>query len=123
MSAEPAASVAAASIAAGVSAITVAMLGVEPQTVLYAALGSALGIVGTQPMTRARNVWVFVATVLIGALAATAAARHWFGGDVLLRNLIAVIAAPLYPVVRDRIANRAPSLLDKALDKIDGGPK
>jgi MFS family permease len=107
----------AGSVAAGVSAVTVAALGIEPQQILWSAVGASIGIVGTKPATRVRAVVVFIATVLAGALLATAAAHYWQLGT-LARNLIALALGPVFPVAQERLAERVPSVVDWALDLV-----
>jgi hypothetical protein len=106
-------------IAAGISAITVAALGVEPQPIAWVAFGASLGIVSTQPAGRARTVVVFVATVAAGALIATVAAKH-YGLDNGWRNLAALGLGAFFPVIKERLAMVAPKLIDGALKRIVG---
>lgn len=107
---------AAASVAAGVSAITVAALGVEPQPMAWVAFGAALGIVTTQPEGRTRTVVVFVATVASGALLATVAARY-YGMDDSWRNVLALGLGAFFPVIKERMAVHVPRVLDKILSR------
>ena len=106
-------------IAAGVSAITVAALGVEPQPIAWVAFGASLGIVSTQPAGRARTVVVFVATVAAGALIATVAAKH-YGWDNGWRNLAALGLGAFFPVIKDRLGRVAPKVIDGTLKRIVG---
>lgn len=108
---------AAASVAAGVSAITVAALGVEPQPMAWVAFGAAMGIVTTKPAGRTRTVVVFVATVASGALLATVAARY-YGLDGHWRNLLAWGLGAFFPVIKERLGLYVPRALDKLLARI-----
>lgn len=106
-------------IAAGVSAITVAALGIEPQPIAWVAFGAGLGIVSTQPTGRARTLVVFVATVAAGALISTVVAKH-YGWDNGWRNMMALGLGAFFPMIKMRLAVIAPKVIDGTLKRILG---
>lgn len=106
-------------IAAGVSAITVAALGIEPQPIAWVAFGASLGIVSTEPAGRARTIVVFVATVAAGALIATVVSKH-YGWDSGWRNLAALGLGAFFPVIKDRLGRVAPRVIDGAIKRVVG---
>lgn len=112
---------AAASAAAGLATVTVAMIGVEPRDILWVAVGASIGITSTEPMSRGRAVAVFIATTLAGALLSRILAHHWFGGDPMWRNGIALIMGMTFPIVKTWLMAAVPSVLDTLL-RLRGGP-
>jgi len=75
----------------------------------------------TEASSRWRALATFVAMTFGGALIATLLARHFFGGDILWRNLIGLVISPAYPAVRDTVIQRVPSLVNALLRVIRPG--
>lgn len=103
----------ASAVAAGAAGIVVFATGMEVQTIAYAALGASFGIVSTQPLTWWRTVVTFVALVMASALMASFLARHVAGDDPHMRNLLAMLLSPVYPVLRSYIESSIPSVMDE----------
>lgn len=111
---EPPIEAVASGVAAGVTAITVAAFGIEPQPIAWVALGASLGIVTTEPTGRGRAIAVFVGTVFAGALAATLAAEHYALSNAW-RNMIALGLGAFFPLIKERLAMHVPKMLDRVL--------
>lgn len=88
---------AAASGAAG--AVFVAIVGVEPQAIVWGLVGAIFGL-GLAPATgRMRAALLFVAVSLASALLGTFAAAHWHAGSAVARNAWAVgLGAVFHPL-------------------------
>lgn len=61
---------------AGVAAVVVSLVGVEPQVLLFAAVGCALNMPATKKAGRARAVLMFLCTVFASSLLGTIAANE-----------------------------------------------
>jgi hypothetical protein len=84
----------------GIAAVVVAALGVEPQALVWAMVGSTLGLSLAKPAGRVRAVFVFIAASLTCALLGTLAANHWFTGSPTIRNVAAVaLGAAFHPLL------------------------
>jgi hypothetical protein len=63
---------------AGVGAVIVGLIGIEPQVLFFACVGAGLGIPFASPMGRFRSASVFVLVVLASALLGSWAAAEYF---------------------------------------------
>lgn len=91
---------AASTVLTGASGLLIAALGVEPQAIAWALLGSILGLTLAKPAGRLYAVALFISATLVCALLATVLADHWFEGRVGARNVLAVaLAAGFHPML------------------------
>lgn len=108
---------AASAAAAGVASVTVSMLGVQPQLLVYAACGAFVGLMWAPPVGRWRAIGTFVAVVLLSAVSghaaaewlnmtATGAPRALAGVVGLLFHPLAGAAVKLLPSVMEMFAAR-----------------
>lgn len=87
------------------TAATLSILGVEPQSLVYAAMGAGIGTTWAPEMPRIRAAVVFTCVICLSALAGTVAAVLWTSGSGLFRNLFAgVIAVVFHPLISSGIA-------------------
>ena len=109
---------AAAAVLTGISALTMAALGVEPQTLVYGTIGAGVGTTFAPEMGKVKAIFMFFAVVCLCALAGTVAAQTWFSDGKLARNLIAAFVAmvfhPLISILVSRLQDVVDSLLRKA---------
>lgn len=116
-----------ATIGAGAGALMLAMIGVEPQAVVWALVGAVFGSPLAPAAGRYRTVAVFVATVLACALFGTWASEYWHGGGVRARNGwamgLAVVFHPLITVVVQSVPAVAKALVDALIQARIGGPR
>ena len=110
-------SVAASATAAGTMALTMAMIGVEPQALFWAFVGAGIGLSWSAATGRARAAAVFVFVVLGAALAGTWAAQLHFAGGAIARNglacAFAVVAHPALAAFIKQLDPLAQGLADK----------
>lgn len=111
----------------GASALLVASLGVEPQAIIWAIVGSILGVTLAPKTGRGYAVAMFLAATLTCALLATYLSSEYFAGGVLQRNVVAVLLAatfhPALKVLIERVGTVIGSLLDRLVAAIGGQPK
>lgn len=86
---------------AGASAMIFAALGVEPQAIVWAIVGSILGVTFAPPTGRLYAVALFVAATMSCALLATGVSNAYFAGAPIPRNISAVmLAAVFHPALK-----------------------
>lgn len=110
---------------AGASGFLVATLGLEPQAILWALVGSVLGVTLAPPTSRLYAVFLFVAATLTCALGATALSAAYFGSP-MARNLCAVLLAALFHPIFKALIGRVPTLVEAwtaRLGALFGGSK
>jgi hypothetical protein len=111
---------AATAASAGIGALILTTLGVEPQTLLWAGIGASVGVTAAPQASRARAVFTFAAVVLLSALFGTYIAHEHLAGSALARNFCsAVIGGLFHPLFSAAIAG-VPSLVTKLTDLIGG---
>jgi hypothetical protein len=92
-------------VATGASGLLIAALGVEPQAIAWALVGSILGLTLAKPASRVYAVALFFASTLACALMATVIAEHYFASSIGARNVCAVVlAAAFHPLFEAFIA-------------------
>lgn len=80
----------------GITAAVFAVLGVEPQALVWSMVGAIFGAPLAPPAGRLRQVAVFVAVVLACALLGHWAADSWHDGSVRARNAWCLISAAVF---------------------------
>lgn len=89
-----------AAVGAGISALVVAMIGVEPQALVWGLVGAVFGVPFAPPSGRVRSVLVFLAVTAACALLGTWAAAHWHDGSRMARNAWAMgLGVVFHPLV------------------------
>lgn len=78
-------------IASGVGAVTVALIGVEPQALFWATVGAGVGVAFAPASSRWRAAAVFVFVALSAALLGTWGSELQFGGSQVARNALAML--------------------------------
>lgn len=109
------ASQAAQAAAAGPGALIVAMLGLEPQALVYGAVGAFLGFALVAQLGRLKAAAVFVPVVLFCALLGTLIAAHWFGGSPLeptVRNAAAAVLGVVFQPLLSAVVASIPAIVD-----------
>ena len=115
MAADPISATASA-VAAATATVGLTIIGVDPTDLIWVAVGTAVGITASPPMSRTRAALVFVATCLAGALLARLGARLLDSDDELTRRTIALAVGASFPVIKDRlIAQAIPAVIDRIL--------
>jgi hypothetical protein len=100
-----------------VTALTMQTLGVDPQSLVYGAIGAGVGTTAAPELGRVRSVLVFVCVVCLCALMGTVAAQMYWGSSPLWRNLIAGGTAAVFHPLFAAIVVRIPEIFDGALRK------
>lgn len=107
-------------VAAGIAGAIVALLGVEPQALVWAAVGAIFGAPLAPQAGRVRQILVFMAVVLACALLGHWAADSWHQGSVRARNAWAlVLAAGFHPLSAAVVAS-IPSLWQAFASGVSG---
>jgi len=109
---------------AWLTAVTLALFGVEPQSIIYATMGAGVGTVfapsvvnGSPWRGRLKAVAIFVVVAVICAAIGPLAAQVYFGKHETWRNVIAAFSAVIFlPAVSMFIA-KLPELWDGAMRK------
>ncbi len=104
------------SVAAGIAAITLAALGVEPQALVYAAMGGFAGMAVAPNLGRWKAVLTFGCVMCLCAAFGTWCAQH-YGGNLVARNLVAggsaAVFHPLFSVIVQQLPDAWAGLLRK----------
>lgn len=115
----------------GASAMLVGMLGVEPQAIIWAIVGSIIGVALAPPTGRLYAIALFVAATMTCALIATLISAQYFAGAPLPRNVAAVLLAAGFHPIFKKFIERAGELVGAWIDRFaaaiggqgNGGPK
>lgn len=100
-----------------------ASMGISPEALGCAVLGSMAGMAATESISRWRAMVVLVGSLFVSALCAQLIARAWFGGDELWRNWIAMGIGMFYPAIKARLIIAVPSIIDWMLHRAGIGKK
>lgn|SRR5512134_52848 len=102
----------------GTSTLLVALLGVEPQAIIWSFVGCILGVTLAKPSGRFYAMALFMAATLACALLGTVTADQFFAGSKVARNASAVIfGAGFHPILAAFIG-AVPGLMDSLKDFI-----
>ena len=97
------------------AAATLSILGVEPQSLVYAAMGAGIGTTWAPEMGRFRAVAVFSCVICLSAVGGTVASMSWANGSSIWRNLFAgSLAMVFHPLVAGFIS-KIPDMWDGVL--------
>lgn len=108
----------ASATAAGVGAAVVAVIGIDPQALLWAFVGGSIGITFAAPAGRWRAAVVFVAVVFSCAQLGSWMAWHLFGDDRLARNgCPLLLGMAFHPLLSASVA-AIPGIVKGALRRI-----
>lgn len=113
---EPTSSVAAAA-ASGVAALTIALLGVEPQALFYGGVGAALGLTFAPEASKLRAALTFIAVVLTCAALGTWGSAQWFSGTAPARNGLALALGMVFHPMFTNIVGKIPEIIDGVMRK------
>ncbi len=110
----------------GAAALVVALIGIEPQALIWGTVGSTLGVSLAKPSGRLYAAALFIAATLTCALLGTMAATQWFNGAALARNVFVVlIGAAFHPAFSAFIA-AVPGVIQWVVDfakkRLGGAP-
>lgn len=97
------------------AAATLSLLGVEPQSLVYAAMGAGIGTTWAPEMPRIRGVVVFVCVICLSALGGTVAALAWSNGAAVWRNLFSGSLAMVFHPLIAGFVTKIPDLWDGLL--------
>jgi hypothetical protein len=106
---------------AGLGAMILATLGVEPQALLWGAVGASIGLTVAPASGRVRAVLMFCAVVMMSALAGTYFAEHHMAGSIVARNAAAAATAALFHPLFTAAVAGLPALVARLTDRL-GGP-
>lgn len=110
----------------GASALVVSLLGVEPQGLVWALVGSTLGLSMAKPAGVLYGAALFVAASLTCALLGTMISVQWFNGGAVARNTFAVILGaafhPLFASFIESVPGFVQILRDFIAKRIGGQP-
>lgn len=102
---------------AGIGAVIVAILGVEPQTLIYGFVGASIGISFAPQAGRVRTAFLFLAVVMACALLGTWVAERYFESRHIARNGVALLTAIVFHPLLSGVVANIPSLIDWVLKK------
>ena len=110
----------------GTTAFIVSALGIEPQALLWALVGSTMGVSLAAPSSKGYAFALFIAATLTCALLGTAAADQWWKGAVFARNVITVILGagfhPMFAAFIAAVPGIVQWVVDFAKRRIGGQP-
>lgn len=98
-------------VTTGASGLLIAALGVEPQAIAWALVGSILGLTLAKPASRVYAVALFIAATLACSLLATVIAEGYFSGNAGARNVCAVILAAAFHPLFEAFISSVPGLV------------
>jgi hypothetical protein len=104
--------------AAGATSLVVAMLGVEPQALVYGAVGAFIGFALVAQIGRVKAAAVFVPVVLLCALLGTLIAAQWFGGAPLVRNSAAAVLGVIFQPLLSAVVASIPAAIDSLRSRL-----
>lgn len=113
---------AATAASAGIGALVLTTLGVEPQALLWGGIGASIGITVAPQTGRVRSVLTFGAVVMLSAVFGTYLAHVYGSGSSVARNACAAaLGAMFHPLFSAAVAG-LPNLITRLTDRIAGGP-
>jgi len=104
--------------AAGAGAVFVAMIGVEPQALVWASVGAAIGLGFAAQTGRFRAAALFVAVAMACALLGTLIAARWFDNSAVWRNSSALLLGIAFHPLLALVVAQLPAIVDAALRKV-----
>jgi len=99
----------------GLFALFVAVLGVEPQAIIWSLVGSVIGVVLAKPSGRFYAVALFIAATLSCALIGTAAAQSFQWGNTGRNAFSAVMGVCFHPALAALISE-VPTIIKAIVD-------
>lgn len=105
-------------IMTGVGAVTTAVLGLDPQSLTYAAIGCGIGSIFAPQNGRTRAILLFGCVMCACAVLGSWAAAQWFGGLPLARNGLSLALGIAFHPLLGAIIARIPSTFDAVLAKL-----
>lgn len=106
---------------AGVGALIMAAIGVEPQPIFWALIGATLGLSLAGDSGRLRAIAVFACVVLSSALVGTLMAEAYFADGKGWRNAISLVIAALFHPLFSAFVAAVPGLIQAGLRRIGLG--
>lgn len=109
--------------------LVVALLGVEPQAILWATMGSIIGVVLAPKTSTWYAIALFCASTMACALFATGISASYFNGSEMSRNVAAVLlGAAFHPGLKvfiERVADLITAWINRIAAALGspGGPK
>ena len=107
--------------AAGLGALFVATVGVEPQALVWGFVGATFGVPMAPPSGRVRSIMVFFAVILACALLGTWAADYWFQGGRMARNGFSMGLGAVFHPLFARVVMVIPAIVDSVVRARTGG--
>jgi hypothetical protein len=109
---------------AWLTAVTLALFGVEPQSIIYATMGAGVGTIfspsvvnGSPWRGRVKAVAIFVGVAVICAGIGTLISQVYFAKNEVWRNVVAAFSAVLFLPIVSTIIAKLPELWDGAMRK------
>lgn len=107
--------------AAGVTAIFVAAIGVEPQALAWGFFGAVLGAPLAPASGRVRMMAVFIAVVFASAMIGTHIAEAYYDNGRTARNVWALVMALVFHPLSARVVKLVPDLFELVAKAKSGG--
>ncbi len=118
---------AANAVLAGTSAMLVSALGVEPQAIIWAIVGSIIGVIAAPPTGKLYACAMFLAATLMCALFGTWVSHEYFAGAAIQRNMAAcMLAALFHPIIKkllESVGTVVGAWIARIASTLEGGPK
>lgn len=116
---EPTSTTAAAGYAFG--AVFVALVGVEPQALVWGVVGAVIGLTFAPPTGRFRAGLVFLAVAFASAALGTWAAEYWHSGSHVARNAWSLGVAVLFHPLFAALVQAVPAAVQAFVSRKAGG--
>ena len=97
--------------AAGVGAVTLAVIGVEPQALLWGAIGALIGMTLAAPAGRVRAALTLIAVALACAELGTWAAVRYFDAAPIARNGACLVLGILFHPLLAILVGKLPAIV------------
>lgn len=109
---------ASAAVGAGVGAVFVAVIGVEPQVLVWSFVGAVFGVPFAPPAGRMRSILVFLSTVMACALLGSWAAENWHAGSHRARDAWAMGLGVVFHPLLATLVQMVPSVVQALVQAI-----
>lgn len=116
---EPTGAIAAAT-GAGVGAMILATLGVEPQALMWGGVGATFGVTLAPPASRMRTALTFCAVVMMAAMFGKWGAHVWWSGSDVARNGMAMVSGLFFHPAFSVAVNLLPRIGEALIARFGG---
>lgn len=105
---------------AGASALTMELLGLPLQPIVWGLIGSFVGAQWAPAMTGRRALFLYPAAALVSALLGHLAAHQWFSDSRVIANGGAALLAVVFHPLMASVVALVPNLVQKVVARVTG---